>query len=317
MSKNAAAVSLRHRVERKIKKMLRDLFRDQLRRKMAFTAPSPFASKDLPFSPHTLACHENVLLTVCSAKSLNLAVGKALPWVFHDDGSLTDNDKHVLLRQFPGSRLVARAEADRFYEERAREYPHIHAIRKRAVMLLKLADVYAFAERERILYCDSDVLFAQRPVFLIERLSKGQFANYFNKDVDTRYVADLSVLRDLTGMQPPERINAGLSILNRTAISLERIEAVLRRLDYCTRTDWSFYEHLIEQTIVATLAASSAGGAHYLPAEYDVSLDKPVSLAVSKHYVGAIRHQYELEGVAFLIRERGFLQRWQEFARGS
>jgi hypothetical protein len=268
------------------------------------------------FSPHILVCHQDLLLTVCSAKSLNLAMKQALPWLFHDDGSLTTDDKAMLMRQFPGCRVINRAESDEWFRARADKYPRLTALRQQHVMLLKLADVYVYSNAKRVLYVDSDVLFFNKPEFLIAALHEGQPKNYFNRDLASAYITTSTLLSELTGVMPPDSLNAGLSALNRDDIALVKIEKVLQLLDDNVRADWLHYSHLIEQTAVALLSAASSSGTCHLPAEYDVSLDKKIEAAVCKHYVGVIRDEYELEGLAYLLREGAFLQRWRSFAEG-
>jgi hypothetical protein len=305
------------RIYRKVRRMLRDRARKRLRTQVAFTAPSPPANRDVPFSPHELVCHQDVLLAICSAKSLNLAMGEALPWIFHEDGSLTAEDHALLLRQFPGTRVVKRTEADAFFDQARATYPLLHELRKKHVMLLKLADLGAFSARDRILYVDSDILFFRPPAFIMEKLRQPGAGNFFNRDIDSAYIVAPQVIEQLTGIPPPTRINAGLSILNRADIQLAQIEDMLNRLHPSKRTDWVYYGHLIEQTVVSLLTASSPTGAHHLPEDYDVSLDRPAKGAVSKHYVGVIRHLFEIEGLDLLLREYSFEERWAQFAKGS
>lgn len=300
------------RVWGKIRKTIRNLVRQRLRNQVAFSPPSPVAERGLPFSPHTLVCHQDILLAICSSKALNLAMERALPWVFHDDGSLTSEDIKMLSCHFPGSRIVERKESDLFYKA-TENIPFVRRLRKMHVMLLKLGDLHVYSPTNKILYVDSDVLFLKKPDFLLARLFDDCAGNYFNKDIASAYITDSQTIKSLTGVQPPERINAGLSILKKDDIALDKIEGILIKLNSNLRNDWNYYGHLIEQSVVAVLAAQSQGGAFHLPHEYDVSLDKEVSTAACKHYVGVIRDLYELEGLKFLIEKKEFLQRWSDF----
>jgi len=303
------------RIYRKVQIVLRDIARKKLRKQVAFTPPSPPANKDISFSPHALACHRDILLTVSSCKALNLAASTPLPWIFHDDGSLTPNDCRLLKHQFPGCRVILRTESDAAYASSFTRYKQLTLLRRRHLMLLKLADLFVYSSRERILYCDSDILFFKRPTFLLSCLEGSGQVNYFNKDIATCYVASPSVVRKLTGVEPPERINAGLSVLNRPDISLDKIDAVLSSLDARRYDAWSYYNHLIEQTAVAVLTAASGNGCQHLPEEYDVRFDSPLAQVTTRHYVGKIRHQYELEGLRYLINNVSFLERWSDFTQ--
>ncbi len=261
-----------------------------------------------------LTCHHDCLMAICSAKALNLAADVALPWVFHDDGTLTRRDKERIRLHFPGCRLVERAESDARYQEANSVYAELGKLRQKYVLLVKLLDVYLFSSQSGILFVDSDVLFFTRPAFLLDRLNESQGPCYFNRDVASVYVAPVETILGMTGVQIQERLNSGLFILNRDDISLEKAAKVLSQLDFSLRDDWTFYYgHMIEQTVVATLASASEGGAQYLPSGYDVSVEKPVADAICKHYVGVIREQYELEGLNYLLVEKQFLKRWKAF----
>jgi hypothetical protein len=237
-----------------------------------------------------------------------------LPWIFHDDGSLDDAAEELLLKHFPGARVVRREESDLVFSANRTRWPALAAMRRNHVMLLKLADLAAFSDKDHILYVDSDILFLRKPEFLMQRLSAPDGGNFFNRDIQSAYIADAERIKAYTGVEPPPSLNAGLSVLNREDISIEKIERVLTQLDPARQGDWNHYDHLIEQTTVAVLAASSRRGAHHLPSEYDVSFSKPIEESVSRHYVGLIRDRFELEGLRFLIGRRDFFRRWAAFA---
>ncbi|WP_414661870.1 hypothetical protein [Horticoccus sp. 23ND18S-11] len=291
--------------------------RTRLRKKVAFSPPSPPARRGGTFSAHGLACHQDLLFSICTAKAANLAMERSLFWTFHDDGSLTSRDIALLCHHFPGSRIVRRAEADAALEAMPDIDSHLKEMRARHLMLVKLADLYVYSESPRILYIDSDVLFVRTPTFLLNCLERTGGANYFNRDIDSCYITSRENIRELTGHLPPDRINAGLSALNRTDISLDRIASVLRQLHPSRRSDWSFYGHLIEQTCVALLAATSSAGYAYLPDEYNVSLAADITRNTTQHYVGKIRHRYEMEGLKFLLSHGQFIDRWARFTRNE
>lgn len=262
-----------------------------------------------------LVCHHDALMAVCSAKCLNLAADIPFPWVFHDDGSLTEADCKMFATQFPGCLVVERRASDARCEELAKEFPTLPELRKKHVMLVKLIDLYLFSDKPRILYVDSDVLFVRNPEFLLQQLAETDGPNYFNRDLWTNYVHSIETIAGLTGVTLPERLNAGLSILHRDEIVPARVAEVLARLDFRLRNDWThYYGHMLEQTVVAVLATSGRHGMKYLPAEYDLRIDgTPLDTVVTRHYVGVIRHLYEDEGLRFLIDKRSFHERWNAF----
>jgi hypothetical protein len=262
-----------------------------------------------------LVCHHDALMAVCSAKCLNLAMDIPLPWVFHDDGSLTAADRTLFFTQFPGCVVVDRPTSDARCEELAEEFPTLPGLRQKYVMLVKLLDLYLFSDRPRILYVDSDVLFIRHPEFLLERLRASDGPNFFNRDIWTNYVASIETIATLTGVELPERLNAGLSVLHREDILPARVAEVLAQLDFSLRTDWTYYYgHMLEQTVVAVVTASGRHGVKHLPVEYDLTIDGGgLDSIVTRHYVGVIRDQYECEGLRFLTERSSFHKRWKSF----
>ncbi len=299
-------------IKRGYRKIVREILkvrRKGIARRVLATRPSPPAAQGLPFTVHSLLCRRDLVMGICSAKSLNLAAGVALPWVFHDDGSLRSGDVALLAHHFPGSRVVTRAEADRQLAQHLAPYPETARARQQYVMMLKLVDLYYFSDRERVLYVDSDILFFKNPAQLLDHRA----GHAFNRDFQSHYLYPEPDLRRFTGIDVKGSINAGLSSLDRSNLHPAGVEALLRAIPL---REGLIY-HRIEQTLVALLASSpQSRGVDYLAAPYDVSLTKPVPGAVCKHYVGAIRAQFELEGLRFLLNEMNFTGRWEAFAAG-
>lgn len=299
------------RIANKVSRMVRNTRRRRLLQSIAYTPPCPPAITDVDFSPHCLTGHNHLLMATCAAKSLNLACQTALPWTFHEDGSLTQKDKKFLLSHFPGCRLIERSEADDFFENEG--LSEITRAREVSVLLVKLADLYAFARHDRILYVDSDVLFFNKPEALLSAIHEKK-GNYFTKDIDTAYVANIDTLEQVTGVRPLERVNTGIFVVNRSDIDLNMTEKMFTRIDTADRSRWSApYEHLIEQTLYAILATSSSAEVSHLPEEYDLYLEQGLRGNASRHYVGGIRELFELEGLQALIKENDFCSRWQQF----
>ncbi len=279
-----------------------------------WTALPPCPPLEAPhpaYSVHSLISRSSLEMGICAYKSLVLGAGKPLPFVFHDDGSLHDDHARRLLAQFPGARVVRRSESDAAWARQLAAYPHCRAWRERHVLALKLLDIMVFSQTPRIAYVDSDILFFEPPAFLLAQLEGGPGTNFFNKDPKDSYVLPAGVIADRFGIAVRDRINAGLSVVNRADIALPVVEAWLA--DAAVAEVAGAY--LLEQTFMAMLASRSPAGVAHLPDGYDVSLTKPVETSVCKHYVGRIRHGFELEGLRYLEEHLDFKNRWHHFVR--
>jgi hypothetical protein len=180
-------------------------------------------------------------------------------------------------------------------------------------MALKLVDVKLWRRGERLSYIDSDILFFRRPDFFLDALQGKHTKNYFNKDISDSYVRRADEILSDVGVRPLDRLNAGLWVMYQDAIDLDRIESWLRHPAFSGK----LYAYTLDQTFISMLANSSPHGVEHLPATYDVAFRKDVTMSVNKHYVGAIRHAYEMEGLKYLLESLDFDARWRGFIRAG
>ncbi|HEX8530588.1 MAG TPA: hypothetical protein VF646_11215, partial [Cytophagales bacterium] len=111
-----------------------------------------------------------------------------------------------------------------------------------------------------------------------------------------------------------ERVNVGLWVMNREDLDLPKTERWLAAFPADLPP---LKKRLTEQTLLAMLATDSANGVAHLPPPYDVAFEKKPEDAVCKHYVGRIRHGFELEGLRYLAGPLDFINRWQHFVRNA
>ena len=302
---------------RALHKLYRMTYETPIRRRIAsgvfFLPPSRPVEDDVSFSVHMLVCRRDVTMAVCTAKVANLAFDMPLPWVFHDDGSLSNEEEHAFKTNLPGCTVVRRAEADRVARERLSDYPEILKYRDNQVMALKLVDAQVWGRGTRRAYIDSDILFFQKPEFMLDALQGRREKNFFNRDIANAFVRPADEIEKEVGLRPLDRLNAGLWVLHDDVIDLDIIESWLQHPAFSR----NLYDYTLDQTFISMLANSSRDGVEHLPPTYDVVFRKEVETSVNKHYVGAIRHNYELEGLRYLLRELDFERRWDLFVNGS
>jgi hypothetical protein len=303
------------RVAKRVVREVRNVTRRRISRQVVQLPASPQATVKLPFSIHVLACRRDLHMAVCAAKAMNLVCEAALPWTFHDDGSLAEDETRLLREQFPGCRVIGAAESDMRLNALLDTHPNLKRLRQRSALMKKLLDVPPFSDRARFVYIDSDLLFFRRPSELLEKASlKSGGGNWFNRDLANAYSFAPDVIQRACQVQIPPRINSGCYVCDTDYLDLPALERWLGQL-IAAQPD--FYLHYAEQTLTAMAAGASAGGARYLSEPYDVAYGKDVATSVSKHYVGHIRHGFELEGLAYLLKDAEFARRWAEFCSGE
>jgi hypothetical protein len=302
--------------KRAIYKLYNQLWRDTKRKlilnSVAKLSPCPpFTRKYPTYSLHTLLDYKNFQMGVVSYKSLVLAAQQPINFVFHDDGSLTTLQINYLHAHFPGCRVISQAEARQYMNDYLTPFPNCLHVRQNHVLFPKVTDVKAYATAERIGFMDSDVLFFRKPTHFLDALENGCHTNYFNKDIKTSYFLPASVLSEIFSIQVKEQLNSGLWVVNRADIDIPRLERFIQD----NRLPDLVQQYLLDQTLLAVLASSSVHSVDYLPPTYDVSFEKDVTTTVCKHYVGRIRHGFELEGLTYLLKEMDFINRWELFVK--
>ncbi|MBX9697302.1 MAG: hypothetical protein K2X53_04370, partial [Alphaproteobacteria bacterium] len=254
------------------------------------------------FSLHMLLCNRDLEMGICAAKSFQLANQRSFVFTFHEDGSLSREQILLIEKHFPSSRIIRRKEADQELEKKYSGYHSLLQWRASFVLALKIVDVFHYATSPRIIFVDSDVLFFDSS----EELLKSP-CNVFNKDIESSYFATAEEMQDAWGVKVIPCINSGLWNIERSLIDLAWVNDVVGSSSFSLFS--ANRRHVSEQTIMALLA-SKKKDTTLLSSAYDVSYFKKVSDSVCKHYVGRIRHGFEMEGLLYLLKEKSFQERW-------
>lgn len=288
-------------LERIINKINRELFinpaRRKISRKLIASIPPYPNDTDQEFSIHTLIGANYVEMAIAGFKVFNYVSGSNFKITIHDDGTLNEENINRL-NQHLNCKIIRRQEADEKAKQELMNYPALFQFRSAQVMALKFIDVKLFSRGARNAYIDVDILFFKQPEFLLNTLKdQSEQINYFNKDIDNAYIENIDVIFKRSGLHPLEKANAGLWVMNAKDMNLGLAESWLST-EYFQAFKTSYR---LEQTFISILANMSEKGAAHLPASYDVDLLKQPENSVCKHYVGRIRHGYELEGLQYIL----------------
>lgn len=296
--------NLFERVVFKLKRVFRDRKRVSLRKPYLTLPPVAVPGQDQDFSVHILLCNRDFEMSVCALRSFVFYCGRSFEFVIHEDGTLTQEQKKYLLKNFPKSEIIDYHRSLNLAKETFGENSEIYKMRQKGVLMLKLLDIKLFSTKKKVIVLDSDILFFKKPDEVLNAATRFDVPNLFNKDVFPSLMASKEVLEDICAKKIPERINSGLSVVYRDAIDFVLLEKWLKELND-RKVD--IILHRIEQSLITMLCVNHKSGIDYLPETYDVSFEKDVGQSVCKHYVGVIRHGFELEGLSYL-EDKGILK---------
>lgn len=243
---------------------------------------------------HVLTSSSDWLNLIWALKSFYICSRRRYRLCIHEDGTLDETQLSVLAAHFPDSRIIRRAQADAEVLPELIPYKHCHTFRSTSALAMKLFDFRHYAQSERILLIDSDVLFFAEPKELLERIESSQYRfNTANPDVDSAYTVSPEVVEQRFGFQLQPRFNSGLGLIHRDSLRLDWLEEFFE-LPGIADHFWR-----VEQTLFAL--CSWRYGAELLSDEYRVQLVASSGKSCCKHYVGAIRQHMYSSGIRQLI----------------
>ncbi len=146
---------------------------------------------------------------------------------------------------------------------------------------MKLLDPFHFAESERFIMLDSDVIVYRKPAEVLDWVDSGSEDCRFNRDNVEVYSVPRKAIEQAFGIELWQLVNSGFGLIPTQIMNHALCEEFLIRLSGHTRK-----AHFHEQTLYALLA-SAYGRGGMLPPEYRILWEsrKPKD-AVSCHYVG-------------------------------
>lgn len=198
----------------------------------------------------TLLGHAHVEMALLCLGSLLAYSAEPLRLRIHDDGTLTEEDRARLAAGLAEPDFVSRAAAEERLAAHLAARPATRALRQTNPLGLKLVDALLLAPGERLLFCDSDVLFF-RP---FSGLWGAEGETVFLRDTQNAYsVRSWQVLRE-PRLRLAGHVNTGIVGFPRAAYDPDLLEWFLTHPEYQRTPVWA------EQTAWALLGARTGCG---------------------------------------------------------
>ena len=257
---------------------------------------------DLPASLHIVLSHDTLLMGMLALRSLEHHTQRSWRAFIHDDGSLDKADENLFLKHFPDARMIRRDEADRALDKELEAFPACRTHRRNHNWFLKIFDTRHYAEFDRYIVMDSDLVFFRKPDFVLRWIAGREETCWFMEDTREKYASAREDIERALGFPLWRQVNSGLDLMVRAAADLRLAETFLERCAPSAR-EYQF----LEQSLFAVFG-SAWGRGGLLPREYEISWTNFRRRgAVCRHYVGPFKNDalYVEGATSFFLQTLG------------
>lgn len=177
---------------------------------------------------HTLACEAHIHFAIPCLQSLAALSAQKLTVVVHDDGSITESSRDLLLQSLPDARWVSRGHADDYLTDLLSKWPNVSRARKLLPHVMKLIDIGLIEQADNVIrYVDTDMMFF-RPFRGLFEDKDGDTSGAFLTDSNSSFGARIGDFKPLGPLRLVRRLNSGLFWIRSSAVDYERIEYLFR-----------------------------------------------------------------------------------------
>lgn len=211
-------------------------------------------------------------------------------FILVDDGSF---DKELIENaniQIPGVEIITKETIDQNIRRTLPEqdFPYLHFKRKVYPHIKKLTDIHTIASDPYKLVLDSDMLFWQEPLELINWLKDPSGCLYM-LDCEESYGYDKGLMQSLCGFKIPALMNVGVFGFNSDVINWENIEKWSQSLEEKQGTSY-FLEQALSAMLVANEHKNILDKSEYIVNPNEGTID--FSKAKLHHYVDLSKQYY-------------------------
>lgn len=251
---------------------------------------SSILSHDGGIAIYFLTGRKYIYQTLFCAFSLTKVSNEKFQFILVDDGSFDEKLVNQFKKQMPNVKIVLRDEIDKnlnkilpeehfpFLRDKRTVYPHIR----------KLTDIHTIKNNEYKLVLDSDMLFWNEPIEIIEWLKKPQGCLYM-LDSKESYGYERSLMQSLCKTKIPELINVGAIGIKSSIINWNDVEFWGNKLEEKKGSSY-FLEQALSAMIIAKEEKNILKREEYIVNPKDEQLN--TSKVKLHHYVDLSKKYY-------------------------
>ncbi|MES2650184.1 MAG: glycosyl transferase [Bacteroidota bacterium] len=203
------------------------------------------------FPIYFLTGKDYLFQTLYCALSLIKVSKEKFQFILVDDGSFDQDFIDKVKLQMPNVKLVLKDEIEKNLANNLPEnkYPYLHHKRRVYPHIKKLTDIHTINDNPSKLVLDSDMLFWNEPIELINWLKNPSGCIYM-LDSEESYGYDTEFMKSLCGHEIPKLMNVGAIGINSVIINWDEIELWSKTLEAKSGTSY-----FLEQALSAMLVA--------------------------------------------------------------
>ena len=248
-----------------------------------FQTDAVVCGQECAFDLNILTCQKDFFNTLWSLKAFyNFSVVRPR-LIIYNDGSLTNYSKKILNDHFLNCEIIDRDVFILDMESFLKPYKSClkYVKFKSFYCALKLFGPMFYTRSEHILYFDSDVLFFNKPIEMLECIERR--TPFFMSDYQDAYSHSLEFLERMINVNIIPKVNAGLFHVAKRDFTdnMELVDEYFRKVPEVGSNDWRVNRH--EQTLIAILL-SKANGVR-LGNDYQISKQPVTDKTVCHHFV--------------------------------
>lgn len=230
----------------------------------ASTKLPPILSDEHGYSIYFLTGKNYLFQTFFCAFSLVQASNNSFQFILIDDGSFDELLKTQAKEQMPGVKIISKVEiADNLLAKLPiQDFPYLHRKREVYPHIKKLIDIHTINDQGYKLVLDSDMLFWDEPIEIIDWLKNPSGALHM-VDCEESYGYNKDLMESLCEAKIPELVNVGILGLQSKTINWIALERWAKTLEETEGASY-FLEQALSTMVIANQKRTILSNDDYL-----------------------------------------------------
>lgn len=235
----------------------------------------------------SVTCKRDFRMLIFAIYSLTFFSKKRFNFIILDDGTLTKHHINYIRKKIIGCQIYSHST---YVNEIARRFGKkslFYAERYNPFVIKKMGAML-FSKAEKICFMDSDIVFFQQPIELLDILDDKKVEFSFIEDEKRSYIFSDVEIQHYMHLKQIDRVNSGLLIINRNLLDTNLLHDFLKLFYSIGFGRYPF----IQQYFAIIAGRLNKSKIRKLPNSYLVSTKNEYIKVICRHYVTGVRSRY-------------------------